>query len=60
MPELLPVVVNQTRIICTRDDWLRMDSEDAVKKDCRERRTNPPKLTAVQKQIINQVTLQDE
>ena len=56
MPELLPVVVNQTRIICTRDDWLRMDREDAVKKDCRERRTNPPKLTTVQKQIINQVT----
>jgi hypothetical protein len=60
MPELLPVVVNQKRIICTRDDWLRMDREDAVKKDCRKRRINPPKLTAVQKQIINQVTLQDE
>ena len=58
-PQLLQVV-NQTRIICTRDEWLRMDREDAVKKDCRERRTNPPKLTAVQKQIINQVTLQDE
>ncbi len=60
MPELLPVVVSQTNIICTRNDWLRMDREDAVKKDCRERRINPPKLTAVQRQIINRVTLQDE
>ena len=38
MPELLPVVVNQARIICNRDDWIRMDREDAVKKDCAERK----------------------
>mgnify|MGYP003119406037 FL=1 len=55
----LPVVI-PSRIICTRQMWLNMDREEKVKKECKERRDNPPKLTALQKKLNNLITLQDE
>ena len=73
MPETLPAVVNQTRIICTRENWLRMDREDAVKKECKKEKEtyfysngkvkpkkDRPKISALTKRIINRVILQDE
>jgi len=55
----LPVVI-PSRIICTRQMWLNMNREEKVKKECKERRDNPPKLTALQKKLNNLITLQDE
>ena len=55
----LPVVI-PSRIICTRQMWLNMDREEKVKKECKERKDNPPKLTALQKTLNNLITLQDE
>ena len=40
--------------------WLNMNREEKVKKECKERRDNPPKLTALQKKLNNLITLQDE
>ena len=37
-----------------------MDREEKVKKECKERRDNPLKLTALQKKLNNLITLQDE
>jgi len=72
----LPITVNQTRVICSLEDWSRMDKEEAIKKECektfndffyREKgRIKPkpkkerPKTSALTKKIINLVTLQDE
>ena len=72
----LPITVNQTRVICSLEDWKRMDRQEAVKKQCektfndffyREKgRIKPkpkkerPKTSALTKKIINLVTLQDE
>lgn len=55
----LPVVI-PSRIICTRQMWLNMDREEKVKKECKERKDNPPKLTALKKTLNNLITLQDE
>jgi len=55
----LPVTI-QPMIICTRQMWLNMDREKKVKKECKERRENPPKLTPLQKKIINLMVLQNE
>lgn len=55
----LPVVI-PSRIICTRQMWLNMDREKKVQKECKERRDNPPKLTPLQKNIINRVVLQND
>ena len=30
----LPITVNQTRVICSLEDWKRMDRQEAVKKQC--------------------------
>ena len=72
----LPIVVNQARVICSKEDWKRMDRQEAVKKQCektfndffyREKgRIKPkpkkerPKTSALTRKIINLVTLQDE
>jgi hypothetical protein len=31
----------QKKIICSKEDWKRMDKEDAVKKECAERKKIP-------------------
>ena len=31
----------QKKVICSKDDWKRMDKEDALKKDCAERKKLP-------------------
>lgn len=59
MPELLPVVVNQSKIICSQDDWIRMDRQEAYKKECNERKKNTT-YTLLQRKIINSIVLQDE
>tara|TARA_R100001443_G_scaffold14554_2_gene24458 strand:- start:394 stop:573 length:180 start_codon:yes stop_codon:yes gene_type:complete len=46
-------------IICTKLDWLNMDREEKIKKECQERKVNPPKMTPLQKKLINQVTLEN-
>ena len=46
-------------IICTAHDWLNMDREEKIKKECQERKVNPPKMTPLQKKLINQVTLEN-
>ena len=33
--------------------------EDKIKKDCAERKKNPPKITPLQKKLFNQIVLQD-
>ena len=55
----LPVPI-QPRVISTRQMWLNMDREKKVQEECKERRENPPKLTPLQKKIINLVVLQNE
>ena len=54
----LPVVI-PSRIICTRQMWLNMDREKKVQEECQERKVNPPKMTPLQKKLINQVTLEN-
>ena len=72
----LPITINQTRVICSLEDWKRKYKEEAIKKECektyndyfyREKgRIKPkpkkerPKTSALTKKIINLVTLQDE
>ena len=46
-------------IICTKLDWLNMDREEKIKKECQERKENPPIMTPLQTKLINQVTLED-
>tara|TARA_Y100000593_G_scaffold41676_1_gene79906 strand:- start:1668 stop:1856 length:189 start_codon:yes stop_codon:yes gene_type:complete len=55
----LPVVI-PSQIICTRQMWVNMDREEKVKAECKRRKENPPKLTALQKKLNNLITLQDE
>ncbi len=40
--------------------WVNMDREEKVKAECKRRKENPPKLTALQKRLNNLITLQDE
>tara|TARA_R110002020_G_scaffold260734_2_gene475037 strand:+ start:658 stop:837 length:180 start_codon:yes stop_codon:yes gene_type:complete len=47
------------KIICTKLDWLNMDREEKIKKECQERKENPPIMTPLQTKLINQVTLED-
>ena len=72
----LPITINQTRVICSLEDWKRKDKEEAIKKECdktfndffywEKGRIKPkpkkerPKTSALTKKIINLVTLQDE
>jgi hypothetical protein len=51
--------IGMENIICTKLDWLNMDREEKVKKECQERKVNPPKMTPLQSKLINQVTLVD-
>tara|TARA_R100001443_G_scaffold84700_1_gene91349 strand:+ start:19 stop:204 length:186 start_codon:yes stop_codon:yes gene_type:complete len=44
-------------IICTKRDWLNMDREEKIQKECQERKENPPVMTPLQSKLINQVTL---
>ena len=66
----------KTKVICSAKDWLRMDKEEAVKKQCEKTfndyfirvrgRITPrpkherPKISSLTKKIINLITLQDE
>tara|TARA_R110002072_G_scaffold242479_1_gene401241 strand:+ start:761 stop:940 length:180 start_codon:yes stop_codon:yes gene_type:complete len=59
MPELLPIVVNETKIICSQDDWIRMDRQEAYLKECNDRKNNLI-YTPLQRKIINSIVLQDE
>tara|TARA_R100000458_G_C8266581_1_gene241581 strand:+ start:880 stop:1056 length:177 start_codon:yes stop_codon:yes gene_type:complete len=54
--ENLPVPI---KFLMTRNDWERIWREEKIKKDCAERKKNPPKITPLQKKIFNQVVLQD-
>ena len=67
---------SKPRIICSKEDWQRMDREEAVKKQCEKTfndyfirilgRITPrpkherPKISSLTKKIINLITLQDE
>ena len=43
----------------TQNDWKMIWREDKIKKDCAERKKNPPKITPLQKKLFNQIVLQD-
>jgi len=67
---------SKPRIICSKEDWQRMDREEAVKKQCEKTfndyfirvrgRITPrpkherPKTSFLTKKIINWITLQDD
>ena len=40
------------KIICSWQTWQNMDREEALKKECEERKRNPPKLNPLQKKLI--------
>ena len=52
--------IKKEKIICTSQAWKNMDREGKIKKECQERLKNPPKITPLQKKIINLVVLQNE
>jgi len=47
------------KYLMTRFDWIRLWREEAVKKDCAERKKNLSQATPLQKRIFNQIVLQD-
>lgn len=46
------------KVICTKQQWLNMDREEKLQKECKQRNSKPPKLTKLQKELINRVTLE--
>jgi len=52
----LPVPI---KFLMTQNDWKMIWREDKIKKDCAERKKNPPKITPLQKKLFNQIVLQD-
>ena len=52
----LPVPI---KFLMKQNDWKIIWREDKIKKDCAERKKNPPKITPLQKKLFNQIVLQD-
>jgi hypothetical protein len=46
------------KVICSKEQWLNMDREEKLKKECKQRKNNPPKFSKLQKELINRVTLE--
>lgn len=44
--------INFKKIICSWSTWQNMDREVAIKKECKDRIKNPPKLNPLQKKLM--------
>jgi len=44
--------IGKGKIICSWSTWQNMDRELAIKKECQERKKNPPKLHPLQKKLL--------
>ncbi len=44
--------IKYKKIICSWSTWQNMDREAAIKKECQERKKNPPELAPIQKKLL--------
>jgi len=69
---VIPLKKQKTNIICSKEDWERIDAEEKIQKECKERKESffignkpkpkkdRPKISTLTKRIYNWMVLQNE